>query len=44
VKLVFCASEVSLFQSLLAHAGYVAAPLPTWPESPTIEAIEGRQA
>jgi hypothetical protein len=41
VKLVFCASEVSLFQSLLAHAGYVATPAPVWPESPTVEAIEG---
>lgn len=40
VKLVFCASEVSLFQSLLAHAGYVAAPLPVWPDSPAIEAID----
>lgn len=41
VKLVFCASEVSLFQSLLAHAGYVAAPAPAWPESPSVEAITG---
>ncbi len=40
VKLVFCASEVSLFQSLLAHASYVAAPLPTWPESASAEAFE----
>ena len=42
VKMVFCASEVSLFQSLLAHAGYVAAPVPTWPESPAVEAVERR--
>jgi hypothetical protein len=40
VKLVFYASEVSLFQSLLAHADYAAAPLPVWPESPSAEAIE----
>jgi hypothetical protein len=40
VKLVFCASEVSLFQSLLAHASYVAAPIPTWPESASVEAFE----
>ena len=40
VRLVFFASEVSLFQSLLAHAGYVAAPLPIWPESPSAEALD----
>ena len=39
VKLVFWASETSLFQSRLAHAGYVAAPAPTWPDSPEAEAI-----
>jgi hypothetical protein len=39
IKLVFWASEAALFQSRLAHAGYVAAPLPTWPESPAAEAI-----
>jgi hypothetical protein len=39
VKLVFWASEVALFQSRLAHAGYVARPLPRWPESPAAEAI-----
>ena len=40
VRLVFFASEVSLFQSLLAHAGYVAAPLPIWPESPSADALD----
>jgi hypothetical protein len=40
VKLVFWASETSLFQALLAHADYVAAPLPVWPESPSAEAID----
>ncbi len=39
VKLVFYASEISLFQSALAHAGYTAAPLPEWPDSPAAEAI-----
>jgi hypothetical protein len=43
VKLVFYASEVSLFQALLAHAGYAAAPLPVWPESPSAEAIDRPQ-
>jgi len=39
VKLVFWASETALFQGGLAHAGYVAAPKPVWPDSPTAEAI-----
>jgi hypothetical protein len=39
VKLVFWASEVALFQSRLAHAGYVAAPEPVWPESAAAEAL-----
>jgi hypothetical protein len=39
VKLAFWASETALFQSKLAHAGYVARPLPTWPESPAADAI-----
>lgn len=39
VKLVFWASETALFQGRLAHAGYVAAPAATWPESPSAEAI-----
>jgi len=38
-KLVFYASEVALFQGELAHAGYTAAPVPRWPESPAAEAI-----
>ena len=40
VKLIFWASETALFQGRLAHAGYVAAPEPRWPESPAAEAIE----
>jgi hypothetical protein len=39
VKLIFWASETSLFQSRLAHAGYVATPAPAWPDSPTAEAL-----
>jgi len=39
VQLVFWASETALFQSRLAHAGYVATPAPMWPESPMAEAI-----
>src|SRR5262249_21856236 len=34
VKLTFWGSETALFQSRLAHAGYVARPEPVWPESP----------
>jgi hypothetical protein len=39
VRLQFAASQTALFQQKLAHAGYVARPLPTWPESPAAEAI-----
>jgi hypothetical protein len=39
IKLVFWASETALFQSRLAHAGYVAAPPPMWPDSPAADAI-----
>jgi hypothetical protein len=39
VKLVFWASETALFQSHLAHAGYVARAEPVWPESPATEAL-----
>ena len=39
VKVVFWASETALFQSRLAHAGYVARPVPRWPDSPAAEAI-----
>jgi hypothetical protein len=39
VKLLFWASETALFQAELAHAGYAAAPVPQWPESPAAEAI-----
>ena len=39
IRLQFAASQIALFQSRLAHAGYVAAPVPTWPESPMADAI-----
>jgi len=39
VKLIFWASEISLFQARFAHAGYVNAPKPTWPDSPAAEAV-----
>jgi hypothetical protein len=39
VKLVYWASETSLFQSRLAHAGYVNRPDTLWPDSPIADAI-----
>ncbi len=39
VKLLFYASEISLFQSALAHAEYTAAAPPVWPDSPAADAI-----
>ena len=39
VRLLFAASQIALFQSRLAHAGYTARPLPTWPDSAAAEAI-----
>jgi hypothetical protein len=41
VKLVFWASETALFQGRLAHAGYVAAARPIWPDSPAAEGFGG---
>ena len=38
-KLFFYATEIAYFQSRLAHAGYVAAPAPVWPESASAEAL-----
>jgi hypothetical protein len=40
VKLVFWASETALFQSRLAHAGYVARAEAVWPESAAAAAIQ----
>ena len=39
VKLQFVASSVALFQANLAHASYVSAPVPVWPDSPAAEAL-----
>lgn len=39
VRLQFAASQIALFQGRLAHAGYVARPVPAWPDSPAAEAI-----
>jgi hypothetical protein len=39
VRLLFAASQTALFQGRLAHAGYVARPVPKWPDSPAAEAI-----
>ena len=41
LKLQFMASQTALFQRSFAHAAYVAAPAPAWPESPAAEAIAG---
>ena len=42
VRLQFAASQIALFQGRLAHAGYVARPMPKWPDSPAAEAIGPR--
>ena len=39
VRLQFASSQIALFQGRLAHAGYVARPLPKWPDSPAAEAL-----
>jgi len=39
LKLQFLASQTALFQSLLAHASYTAAPVPSWPDSPAAELL-----
>ena len=39
VRLLFWATETALFQSRLAHAGYVARAEPAWPDSPAAEMI-----
>lgn len=39
MKLQFIASQIAIFQANLAHAKYVSAPVPAWPESPAAEAI-----
>ena len=44
VRLQFAASQIALFQSRLAHAGYVARPIPMWPDSPSVEAVKNLRA
>ena len=39
VRLLFAASQISLFQTRLAHARYTATPVPVWPDSPAVAAI-----
>ncbi|HUE85196.1 MAG TPA: hypothetical protein VMO26_03890 [Vicinamibacterales bacterium] len=39
LRLIFAASQIALFQSRLAHAGYTARPQASWPESPAAEAV-----
>jgi hypothetical protein len=39
VRLAFMATSIAFFQGELAHAGYTAAPVPAWPDSPSVEAI-----
>jgi hypothetical protein len=39
VRLQFAASQIALFQGRLAHAGYVARPVPKWPDSPAAQAL-----
>ena len=41
LKLQGMASQTSLFQASLAHAGYTAAPAPAWPDSPAADTIVG---
>jgi hypothetical protein len=40
LKVQFVASQIALFQANLAHASYVSAPIPVWPDSPAAEAID----
>lgn len=42
IKLQFMSSQTALFQALLAHAKYTAAPEPMWPEPPAVERIAVR--
>ena len=38
-RLALAGAEVAFFQGALAHSGYAAAPLPVWPDSPTVEGL-----
>jgi hypothetical protein len=39
VRLAFSATQTALFQGRLAHAGYTARPVASWPDSPAAEAL-----
>jgi hypothetical protein len=39
-KLALWGAQVAFFQTELAHATYTASPLPLWPDSPSVEAVE----
>jgi hypothetical protein len=39
LRLIFIASQLSLFQSRLAHAGYTARQVAAWPDSPAADAV-----
>jgi hypothetical protein len=39
LRLLFAASQIAFFQGRLAHAGYAAAPIARWPDSPAADAI-----
>jgi hypothetical protein len=39
LRMIFAATEIALFQRRLAHAGYTARPLATWPDSSAAEAV-----
>jgi hypothetical protein len=43
-RLGFIGTSVAFFQNELAHAGYTAAPVPTWPDSPAVEAVANMEA
>ncbi len=43
-RLGFMGASIALFQNELAHRGYTAAPMPTWPNSPAIEAVANMEA
>lgn len=39
IRLGFMGTTIAFFQAELAHAGYTARPMPTWPDSPAVDAI-----
>ncbi len=43
-RLGFMGASIALFQNELAHRGYTATPIPTWPDSPSVEAVANMEA